>query len=189
MRSVCLALLLATVSCAAPASWWRRGDDGCPPGAKLARQRWSDSEVELWCELPDHRNHGRDVWLDAAGRRTREATFDHGEDHGPWTIWHPGGREAARGEYWHGTRHGRWVAWNEDGIPQAEERYDRGVPDGTWVTYWPNGRRQREEHYRAGRSHGWSTWWDADGGVIWREAYVDGERVRVERFTVVGRAP
>lgn len=76
----------ATVRTSAFPLRWYDADEPCGDGAEL-RGRLPPAGEKVWCELPEHRPHGRYSRWWPNGQRREEGAYCRGRRHGPWTVW------------------------------------------------------------------------------------------------------
>jgi antitoxin component YwqK of YwqJK toxin-antitoxin module len=108
--------------------------------------RWyrSPSEVELLTKPP---------YQHFVAPFISQATFQHGQLHGTWTIYDGKKHKISQWEFTDGKRNGL----------------------STW--YFPNGHKMREVEYRDGEIDGHLTEWGQEGSVLVKDTYQAGHRV------------
>ena len=116
----------------------------------------------------DNRRHGEWVRLHS-GREIalfREAPFNAFQ--GPFE---------SRAEFDHGEQHGTWTIKDSEGRVVTNWQYDHGRRHGTWVWSYPTGKQMRQIAYVDGLIDGDLIVWDAKGQVADKHVYQKGRRL------------
>lgn len=133
-----------------------RSNDAAAQIVELVTERWPNGHLRLRKEVVRESDgalvdHGRYIRWHENGRKSYQATFQHGRKVGVATRWHKNGNKWREERYVDGDRHGVSRMWNEEGVLIKEERYSVGKPHGTW-TVWKEGRIRWQGHFKNGKA-------------------------------------
>lgn len=78
-------------------------------------QFYSNCILRSMGKVVDGKKEGKWVFYHDSGVPQTEATFIHGLEHGPYTVYRREGIPYYRGFYQEGRRIGKWEFYNEDG--------------------------------------------------------------------------
>jgi len=126
-------------------SWWEQ-ENPCPEGASLSGAAPPNGR-EIFCGLPDGRQHGRVSKWSKLGTLKAEGEHRNGIKHGTFTAYHGNGQPSMRVEFVDGKENGSVTTWHTNGVKALEGSYKDGAGSGPWKKWDRDGKLVDEGDY------------------------------------------
>ena len=136
-------------------AWNNKGEQTVTEGNGKYISYWEDETVYVTGDVKNGLKEG--VWhtYNSLGELSNEINYLNGEQHGK-TAYYNSGQLTLEGEFANGLKHGEWIGYNENGSCSSSVRYKDDKKEGTQLFY------------------------DADGELVKKEKYKNGELVKTE---------
>jgi uncharacterized protein len=128
-------------------------------------------------------------YFDQTGKVSRSEEYDNqgkligkglvdleGKRQGQWTNYYPDGSIKSKGSYKENLKEGNWEFYHENGQVEQKGSYKGNLFSGEWYWYYENGNLKREENYYLGKNDGVYLEYNADGKIIVKGEFLDGEK-------------
>jgi hypothetical protein len=84
------------------------------------------------------------------GQKSKEGSWQNGQEDGVWTYWHDNGQKSKEGSYKSGKKQGVWTEWHENGEKKADATWQNGNPEGVMTIWGDSGNVVQTHTYKNG---------------------------------------